>query len=200
MEVVSFTPRPLYPQGKSPRYPLDRRLGGPQSPSGRSGEEKNFQTSPGFEPQSSDCPARSQPLYRLNYPGPSQMLFGWANQGGWRGWHVAQSAYRIWVENLKGRDHLGDQDVYGMIMTVTTIIMVFKGKGCRLDSSSSRDSAGVQAGWSVVRVPAAAGNFSLHHRVQTGSGAHPTSYPMDTRGSFPRGIVVGAWSWPLTSI
>jgi hypothetical protein len=28
--VVSFTPRPLYPQGKSPWYPLDRRLGGPQ--------------------------------------------------------------------------------------------------------------------------------------------------------------------------
>jgi hypothetical protein len=26
--------RPLYPQGKSPWYPLDRRLGGPQSQSG----------------------------------------------------------------------------------------------------------------------------------------------------------------------
>jgi len=25
--VVSFTPRPLYPQGKSSRYPLHRRLG-----------------------------------------------------------------------------------------------------------------------------------------------------------------------------
>jgi len=25
--VVSFTPRPLYPQGKSPWYPLDRSLG-----------------------------------------------------------------------------------------------------------------------------------------------------------------------------
>jgi hypothetical protein len=33
-------PRPLYPQGKSPQYPLDRRLGGPQSPSGQRGEEK----------------------------------------------------------------------------------------------------------------------------------------------------------------
>jgi hypothetical protein len=32
--VVSFTPRPLYPQGKSPWYSLDRRLGGPQSRSG----------------------------------------------------------------------------------------------------------------------------------------------------------------------
>jgi hypothetical protein len=37
--VVSFTPRPIYPRGKSPRYPLDRRLGGPQSWSGRC-EEK----------------------------------------------------------------------------------------------------------------------------------------------------------------
>jgi len=39
--VVSFTPRPPCPQGKSPWYPLDRRLGGPQSHSGRGGEEKN---------------------------------------------------------------------------------------------------------------------------------------------------------------
>jgi hypothetical protein len=28
-------------RGKSPRYPLDRRLGGPQSRSGRGGEEEN---------------------------------------------------------------------------------------------------------------------------------------------------------------
>jgi hypothetical protein len=33
--VVSFTPLPLYPQGKILRYPLDRRLGGPQSRVGR---------------------------------------------------------------------------------------------------------------------------------------------------------------------
>jgi hypothetical protein len=26
--VVSFTPRPLYPQGKSPWHPLDKRLDG----------------------------------------------------------------------------------------------------------------------------------------------------------------------------
>jgi hypothetical protein len=37
--VVSFTPRPLYPQGKRLRYPLDMRLGGPQSRSGHDGEE-----------------------------------------------------------------------------------------------------------------------------------------------------------------
>jgi hypothetical protein len=32
-----------------------------------------------------------------------------------------------------------------------------------------------------------AGNFSFHHRVQTGSGAHPISYPMGTRGSLGGG-------------
>jgi hypothetical protein len=41
--VVSFTPQPLYLQGKSLWYPLVRRLGGPQSRSGRGGEEKNSQ-------------------------------------------------------------------------------------------------------------------------------------------------------------
>jgi hypothetical protein len=37
-------------EGKSPWYPLDRRLCEPQSRSGRSGEEKNYQTLPGLEP------------------------------------------------------------------------------------------------------------------------------------------------------
>jgi hypothetical protein len=30
------------------------------------------------------------------------------------------------------------------------------------------------------------GIYSLRHRVQTGSGAHPVSYPMDTGGLSPR--------------
>jgi hypothetical protein len=51
----------------------------------------------------------------------------------------------------------------------------------------SRDSSvGIALGYgqddrgSRVRFPAGAGNFSLHHRVQNGCGAHPSSYPMDT--------------------
>jgi hypothetical protein len=55
-------------------------------------------------------------------------------------------------------------------------------------------SAGLLAGWSGVLVLAGARNFSLHHRVQTGSGAHPASYPMGTRGSFPGDKAAGAWS------
>jgi hypothetical protein len=63
--VISLTPRPLYPRGKSPPYALDRRLGGPQSRSGRRGEEKIL----GLELRSLGRPARSQSLYRLRYPG-----------------------------------------------------------------------------------------------------------------------------------
>jgi hypothetical protein len=53
MEVSGqiHAPAPLYPQGKSPWYLLDRRLGEPQSRSGRGGEEKNFQPPPGIEPR-----------------------------------------------------------------------------------------------------------------------------------------------------
>jgi hypothetical protein len=58
------------------------------------------------------------------------------------------------------------------------------------------DSSVVQryaTSWMIgVRVPAGTGNFSLHHRVQTGSGAHPSSYAMCTRGSFPGSKAAGA--------
>jgi hypothetical protein len=40
--VARFTYRPLYLRGKSPQYIFDRRLGVPQSRSGRGGEEKNI--------------------------------------------------------------------------------------------------------------------------------------------------------------
>jgi hypothetical protein len=40
-----------------------------------------------------------------------------------------------------------------------------------------------------VRFPTEAEDSSCHFCVQTGSGAHPTSYTMGTRGFFPRGEV-----------
>jgi hypothetical protein len=55
-------------RGKSPRYPLDRRLGGSQSRSGRCGEEKILHPT-GLELRPLDRPARSESLYRLSYPG-----------------------------------------------------------------------------------------------------------------------------------
>jgi hypothetical protein len=63
----------------------------------------------------------------------------------------------------------------------------------------SRDiSVGIALGYGLddrgsrVRFLVGAGNFSLHHRVQNGSGAHPASYPMDTRGSFSGVKAAGA--------
>jgi hypothetical protein len=56
----------------------------------------------------------------------------------------------------------------------------------------SRDSSvGIAFGYGMgdrgsrVRFPVWAGNYFPHHHVQNGSGAHPTSYPMGIRGSFP---------------
>jgi hypothetical protein len=51
--VVSFTARPLYLQGKSPCYPLDRRLGEPQSRSEHGGEEKISSPCQNSNPRSS---------------------------------------------------------------------------------------------------------------------------------------------------
>jgi len=45
--VVSFARRQLYPSpGKSPRYPLDRRLDKPQSRSGHSGGKEKIISTP----------------------------------------------------------------------------------------------------------------------------------------------------------
>jgi hypothetical protein len=54
-------------------------------------------------------------------------------------------------------------------------------------------SAELRGGWSGVRVPAGAGNFSPHQRVQTDSEIHPVSYTMGTGGSFPGAKAAGAW-------
>jgi hypothetical protein len=54
------------------------------------------------------------------------------------------------------------------------------------------DSGGLRAGRLVVRIPVWVGNFSPHHRIQTGSGAHPVSYPMGIRGSFPGSKAAGS--------
>jgi hypothetical protein len=62
---------------------------------------------------------------------------------------------------------------------------------------AQRYSAGLGAGWSGVRVPIGAGNFSPHHPVQTCTRALTASYPMYIWGSFPGGKAAEAWGWPL---
>jgi hypothetical protein len=71
-----------------------------------------------------------------------------------------------------------DSVLLGIIML--TDVLTFE-LGYGLDDRGSR-----------VRFPVGAGNFSLHHRVQNGSGAHTASYRMGTRGSFPESKAAGA--------
>jgi hypothetical protein len=63
-------------------------------------------------------------------------------------------------------------------------------------STESRESSvGVVLGYGLddrgsrVRFPVGARNVSLHHRLE--NGAHPASYTMGTRGSFPGGKAAG---------
>jgi len=66
--VVNATPRRFTP-GKETRYPLYRRLGGPQ---GRSGRVRKI--SPPTRIRSLDRPALSEMLYRLRNPSPSFVI------------------------------------------------------------------------------------------------------------------------------
>jgi hypothetical protein len=75
--------------------------------------------------------------------------------------------------------------IYNLLRKVTAFLLL-------------RDSSvGIALGYglddrgSKVRFLAGAGNFSLHHRVQNSSGAHP-AYLMVTRGSFPGVKAAGA--------
>jgi hypothetical protein len=75
----------------------------------------------------------------------------------------------------------------------TSMEKTHKNKFTVIKSKSRDSSVGIALGYGLgnrgsrVPFPAGTGNFSLHHRVQNGSGAHPASYPMGTRGSFPGG-------------
>jgi hypothetical protein len=67
-----------------------------------------------------------------------------------------------------------------------------------LNKKSRDSSVSIELGYGLddrgsgVQFPAGAGNFSLNHRVQNGSEAHPVSYPMGTTGSFTGVKAAGA--------
>jgi hypothetical protein len=60
-----------------------------------------------------------------------------------------------------------------------------------VNCGSCDSSVGIMPGYGLddrgsrVRFLVGAGNFSFHHHIQNISGAHPASYWMGTRGSFP---------------
>jgi hypothetical protein len=73
----------------------------------------------------------------------------------------------------------------------------YRGQDFCLRCKSRDSSVGIALGYGLddrgsrVRLLVGTGNFSVHHRVQNGSGAHPASYPMGSRGSFPGGKAAG---------
>jgi hypothetical protein len=71
MEMIGqlHAPAALLP-GKEPRYPLGRRMGGPQNRCGHGGEEKNSQPLPGLEPPIIQPAAQhyTTELSRLHHP------------------------------------------------------------------------------------------------------------------------------------
>jgi hypothetical protein len=85
-----------------------------------------------------------------------------------------------------------------IIQNINVIIKIYKFYLQPILMDSSDNSVGIALGYGLddrdsrVRFPAGAGNFSLHHRVQNGSGAHPTSHPVGTRVYFPGGKAAGA--------
>jgi hypothetical protein len=102
-------------------------------------------------------------------------------------------------------DRMPHMDVWYSILILGYLIVLYvhlhfleweleKNDNCESRDSSVSIATRLRAGRS------GAGNFSLHHRVRNDSGAHPASYLMGIRVSFPGGKAAGAWSWPLISI
>jgi hypothetical protein len=108
-----------------------------------------------------------------------QILLRRKNQGELKSGAVARieamrNACKILIGNLEGKRPLR-RPSHRWEGNITTNIKEIK----------SRDSSvGIAPGYglddrgSMVRFAAGAGNFSLHHRVQNGSGVRPASYPM----------------------
>jgi hypothetical protein len=100
--------------------------------------------------------------------------------------HGREAKYIFWLVNVKGRELRRSRHRWENVRT-------------DVGETENRDSSvAIALGYGLddrsyrVRFPMGAGNFSLHHRVQNGSGVHPASCPMGTRGSFPGGKAAGA--------
>jgi hypothetical protein len=83
---------------------------------------------------------------------------------------------------------------------VCSIVVFFLSSWHRQYFICSTDFSGINVLWFILQ------NLfrcyfvsSILHVIQTGSGAHSTSYPMGRGVYFPEAKAVGEWSWPLPS-
>jgi hypothetical protein len=61
------------------------------------------------------------------------------------------------------------------------MLLIIKSRGSSVGIALSY---GLDNRGSRFRFPAGSENFSVYHRIQNGSGAHPASYSVGNRGSF----------------
>jgi hypothetical protein len=102
--------------------------------------------------------------------------------------HLTENKFHFAATNTEfATSHASNTHIYNA--SLVTYIIYFH------EEIRSQDSSVVYrwtTGWMMgVRVPVGTGNFSLHHRVQTGCGSHPASYPVGNRGSFLGGKASG---------
>jgi hypothetical protein len=95
--VVSFMLRPLYSLGKSPRCPLDSRLGGPQNRSGRHGEKTIADLTGTWTPTPGPV-AGSIPTKLCRLLGDKSIQKSWGHLGDTRG--------RCAVTDARGASHI----------------------------------------------------------------------------------------------
>jgi hypothetical protein len=103
--MISFTPRPLYSQGKSPLYPLDRRLGGSQSRYGRCRIKTNLLRKLGIETRAIQPVARRYTDWAITAPLELNIIL--VSSVTDSGWHIIQiieeSSLKALVYNIEHR-------------------------------------------------------------------------------------------------
>jgi hypothetical protein len=124
--VVSFTPRLLYSHGKSLRYPLNRRLDGPQSRSERCGGESIPC------PCQESNPDRNITLCNASYQLVQNLmssLFQWENAKN----EIYKTVFMPYfsLENLKRKCRVWEIDVSGRMKL--KLILRSRMWGCELD-------------------------------------------------------------------
>jgi hypothetical protein len=161
-------------------------------------------------PNSSDIQPTASPLHQLGYRVPTKntnaiavtntiivnnafhLLAGLSS--------VFLSSYlKLGIDGSELHNHINTQllDLYTEDLSFMETVNMY----CRSAGQRSRYSDWLRAGRPRgLEVEFRYGkDFSLLHSVQTGSGAHPASYPMGNEGSFPWSKAAEVWSWRLTS-
>jgi hypothetical protein len=101
--VVSFTPGRFTPRERAPWYPLDRKMGGLQSRSGRCGEEKNSQPLQGLE--SPMKPVKFSPhihIFPLRYDLLSTELYRHSIEKLWSSYDNVKVKFSLYLTKRRG--------------------------------------------------------------------------------------------------